>query len=463
MNHHGIIIKIIGAVIDVKFSKDYVPKIYNALKIKEKNLVLEVHQQLGEGIVRTIAIGNTEGISRNMIVIDTMNTIVVPVGKQTLGRILNALGDPIDFKGPINSTKYLPIHRSYPKYKDQSSNKEILNTGIKVIDLLCPFLKGGKIGLLGGAGVGKTVNMMELIRNISYEHKGYSVFSGVGERTREGNDFYQEMKQSNVIDRVSLVYGQMNESPGNRLRAAFTGLTIAEHFRDEGKNVLLFIDNIYRYTLAGCEVSALLGRMPSAAGYQPNLFEEMGKLQERITSTKTGSITSVQAIYIPADDLTDPSAVTIFSHLDSSIVLSRNIAELGIYPAIDPLESRSRQLDPLIIGEEHYNLAVSIKNILQKYKSLQDIISILGIDELSEEDKLIVNRARKIQKFFSQPFFVAENFTGMKGKTVSLQDIISDFKNIVDGKCDHIPEKYFYMVGTLKEVVEKFKKNYKKE
>jgi F-type H+-transporting ATPase subunit beta len=453
----GKIVEVIGAVIDVEFPRNSVPKIYDALVATEKNLTLEVQQQLGDGIVRTIAMGSTDGISRGLQVENTGRPIHVPVGKETLGRIMDVLGNPIDEAGPIGSQQTLPIHRAAPKFVEQSASAELLETGIKVIDLLCPFAKGGKVGLFGGAGVGKTVNMMELIRNIAIEHSGYSVFTGVGERTREGNDFYHEMKDSNVLDKVSLVYGQMNEPPGNRLRVALTGLTIAESFRDEGRDVLLFIDNIYRYTLAGTEVSALLGRMPSAVGYQPTLAEEMGVLQERITSTKTGSITSIQAVYVPADDLTDPSPATTFAHLDATVVLSRQIAELGIYPAIDPLDSTSRQLDPLTIGQEHYDVARAIQGTLQRYKELKDIIAILGMDELSEEDKLSVKRARKIQNFLSQPFFVAEVFTGSPGKYVPLEETIRGFKAIVDGEYDHLPEQAFYMVGNIEEAIAKAK------
>lgn len=454
---NGHITEIIGAVIDVEFPRAAVPNIYDALHVAEKSLVLEVQQQLGDGIVRTIAMGGTEGLKRGLTVKNTGKPIMVPVGEKTLGRIMNVLGEPIDELGPVDTHDYLPIHRKAPSFMDQASSAEVLETGIKVIDLLVPFAKGGKVGLFGGAGVGKTVNMMELIRNIAVEHSGYSVFAGVGERTREGNDFYHEMKESNVLDKVSLVYGQMNEPPGNRLRVALTGLTLAEKFRDEGRDVLLFIDNIYRYTLAGVEVSALLGRMPSAVGYQPTLAEEMGILQERITSTKTGSITSVQAVYVPADDLTDPSPATTFAHLDATVVLSRQIAELGIYPAIDPLDSSSRQLDPLIVGEEHYKVARGVQSTLQRYKELKDIIAILGMDELSEEDKLTVKRARKIQRFLSQPFFVAEIFTGSPGKYVSLADTLLGFKGILNGDFDHLPEQAFYMVGTIEEAVEKAK------
>lgn len=455
---NGTVDQIIGAVVDVQFPREQIPKVYDALNIIEHNLTLEVQQQLGDGKVRTIAMGPTEGLSRGLAVKNTGAAISVPVGTETLGRIMNVLGDPIDNKGPVGEKIRLPIHRAAPKIVDQSASQELLETGIKVIDLLCPFAKGGKVGLFGGAGVGKTVNMMELIRNIAIEHSGYSVFAGVGERTREGNDFYHEMKESNVLDKVSLVYGQMNEPPGNRLRVAFTGLTIAEAFRDEGRDVLLFIDNIYRYTLAGTEVSALLGRMPSAVGYQPTLASEMGALQERITSTKTGSITSIQAVYVPADDLTDPSPATTFAHLDATVVLSRQIAELGIYPAIDPLDSTSRQLDPLIIGQDHYDTARAVQSTLQRYKELKDIIAILGMDELSEEDKLTVQRARKIQRFLSQPFFVAEVFTGSPGKYVKLSDTIRGFKGILAGEYDHLPEQAFYMVGSIEEAVEKAEK-----
>ncbi|MDN3555924.1 F0F1 ATP synthase subunit beta [Halomonas maura] len=451
----GRIVQIIGAVIDVEFPRDDVPKVYDALKVSDKETVLEVQQQLGDGVVRTIAMGSTEGLKRGMDVANTGAAISVPVGKATLGRIMNVLGEPIDEAGEIGEEERMPIHRKAPGYADQAATSELLETGIKVIDLVCPFAKGGKVGLFGGAGVGKTVNMMELIRNIATEHSGYSVFAGVGERTREGNDFYHEMEESNVLDKVSLVYGQMNEPPGNRLRVALTGLTIAEKFRDEGRDVLLFVDNIYRYTLAGTEVSALLGRMPSAVGYQPTLAEEMGVLQERITSTKTGSITSVQAVYVPADDLTDPSPATTFSHLDATVVLARSIAELGIYPAIDPLDSTSRQLDPLVVGDEHYNTARGVQGVLQRYKELKDIIAILGMDELSDDDKLAVSRARKIQRFLSQPFFVAEVFTGSPGKYVSLKETIRGFQGILDGEFDELPEQAFYMVGTIDEAVEK--------
>ncbi|MCW8354924.1 F0F1 ATP synthase subunit beta [Marinomonas pontica] len=453
----GQIVQIIGAVIDVEFPRDSVPKVYDALTIEGKELVLEVQQQLGDGVVRTIAMGSTDGMKRGLAVENTNKPVSVPVGTKTLGRIMDVLGNPIDEKGPIGEEERWSIHRSAPSYAEQSSSNELLETGIKVIDLVCPFAKGGKVGLFGGAGVGKTVNMMELIRNIAIEHSGYSVFAGVGERTREGNDFYHEMTDSNVIDKVSLVYGQMNEPPGNRLRVALTGLTMAEKFRDEGRDVLFFVDNIYRYTLAGTEVSALLGRMPSAVGYQPTLAEEMGVLQERITSTKTGSITSVQAVYVPADDLTDPSPATTFSHLDATVVLSRDIASLGIYPAIDPLDSTSRQLDPLVIGQEHYDVARGVQMVLQRYKELKDIIAILGMDELSEEDKQTVNRSRKIQRFLSQPFFVAEVFTGSPGKYVSLKDTIRGFKGILDGEFDDLPEQAFYMIGSIDEAVEKAK------
>ena len=454
----GKIVQIIGAVVDVEFPRESLPKVYDALRVEGEGLVLEVQQQLGDGIVRTIAMGTTDGLKRGLDVNNTGAAISVPVGKKTLGRIMNVLGEPIDEKGPIGEDARWGIHRKAPSYEDQAAANELLETGIKVIDLVCPFAKGGKVGLFGGAGVGKTVNMMELIRNIAIEHSGYSVFAGVGERTREGNDFYHEMSEGGVLDKVSLVYGQMNEPPGNRLRVALTGLTMAEYFRDEGRDVLLFIDNIYRYTLAGTEVSALLGRMPSAVGYQPNLAEEMGVLQERITSTKVGSITSIQAVYVPADDLTDPSPATTFAHLDATVVLSRQIAELGIYPAVDPLDSTSRQLDPLVVGQEHYQVARSVQSTLQRYKELRDIIAILGMDELSEEDKLTVSRARKIQRFLSQPFFVAEVFTGAPGKYVSLKDTIAGFKGIVNGEFDEIPEQAFYMVGSVDEALEKAKK-----
>lgn len=453
----GKIVQIIGAVVDVEFPHHDVPKIYDALKVEKVNLILEVQQQLGDGVVRTIAMGSTDGLKRGLAVTNTGAPITIPVGKPTLGRIMNVLGEPIDEKGPIGTDQHLPIHRPAPNFDEQALSQELLETGIKVIDLICPFAKGGKVGLFGGAGVGKTVNMLELIRNIAIEHSGYSVFTGVGERTREGNDFYLEMKESNVLDKVALVYGQMNEPPGNRLRVGLTGLTIAESFRDEGKDVLLFVDNIFRYTLSGVEVSALLGRIPSAVGYQPTLAEEMGVLQERITSTKTGSITSVQAVYVPADDLTDPSPATTFAHLDATVVLSRQIAELGIYPAIDPLDSTSRQLDPLVVGQEHYEVALGVQKTLQRYKELKDIIAILGMDELSEEDKQIVGRARRIMRFLSQPFFVAEVFTGTPGRYVSTKETIRGFKGILNGEYDHLPEQAFYMVGTIDEAVEKAK------
>ncbi|MBK9131930.1 MAG: F0F1 ATP synthase subunit beta [Gammaproteobacteria bacterium] len=461
----GKIVQIIGAVIDVQFPRDGMPKVYDALFVDETKLTLEVQQQLGDGVVRTIAMGTSDGLTRGKSVSNTGAPISVPVGTETLGRIMDVLGTPIDERGAIGEKERWPIHRKAPSYEDQSGSTELLETGIKVIDLLCPFAKGGKVGLFGGAGVGKTVNMMELINNIATEHSGLSVFAGVGERTREGNDFYHEMQESGVVNvedfqksKVAMVYGQMNEPPGNRLRVALTGLTMAEKFRDEGRDVLLFIDNIYRYTLAGTEVSALLGRMPSAVGYQPTLAEEMGALQERITSTKTGSITSIQAVYVPADDLTDPSPATTFAHLDATVVLSRQIAELGIYPAVDPLDSTSRQLDPLVVGQEHYDTARSVQSTLQRYKELKDIIAILGMDELSETDRRIVARARKIQRFLSQPFTVAEVFTGTPGKYVSLKDSISAFKAIVAGEYDHLPEQAFYMVGTIDEAVEKAKK-----
>lgn len=463
-NAQGKIVQIIGAVVDVEFARESVPKVYDALKVDNTAITLEVQQQLGDGIVRTIALGSTDGLKRNLVATNTGRAISVPVGAGTLGRIMDVLGRPIDEAGPVDASDHWEIHRSAPSYEEQSSTNELLETGIKVIDLMCPFAKGGKVGLFGGAGVGKTVNMMELINNIAKAHSGLSVFAGVGERTREGNDFYHEMKESNVLDKVAMVYGQMNEPPGNRLRVALTGLTMAEYFRDEkdasgkGKDVLLFVDNIYRYTLAGTEVSALLGRMPSAVGYQPTLAEEMGVLQERITSTKTGSITSIQAVYVPADDLTDPSPATTFAHLDATVVLSRNIASLGIYPAVDPLDSTSRQLDPNVIGHEHYDTARRVQSTLQKYKELKDIIAILGMDELSEEDKQAVSRARKIERFFSQPFHVAEVFTGSPGKYVSLKDTIRGFKAIVDGEYDHLPEQAFYMVGGIEEAVEKAKK-----
>jgi len=455
--NQGKIVQIIGAVVDVEFPRDAVPNVMDALTIDDTEIMLEVQQQLGDGVVRTIALGSTDGLKRSMPVSNTGAPISVPVGEATLGRIMDVMGNPVDDAGPVKTDVRMPIHRRPPSYEEQAASNELLETGIKVIDLVCPFAKGGKVGLFGGAGVGKTVNMMELIRNIAIEHSGYSVFAGVGERTREGNDFYHEMKDSNVLDKVALVYGQMNEPPGNRLRVALTGLTIAENFRDEGRDVLMFIDNIYRYTLAGTEVSALLGRMPSAVGYQPTLAKEMGDLQERITSTKTGSITSIQAVYVPADDLTDPSPATTFAHLDATVVLSRNIAELGIYPAVDPLDSTSRQLDPLTVGQEHYDVARAVQGTLQRYKELKDIIAILGMDELSEEDKATVARARKIERFFSQPFFVAEVFTGSPGIYVSLQDTIRGFKGIVEGEYDHLPEQAFYMVGSIEQAVEKAK------
>ena len=454
----GKIVEIIGAVVDVEFPRAEVPKVYDALTVDQTDLTLEVQQQMGDGIVRTIAMGSSDGLQRGLSVTNTGQPILVPVGEPTLGRIMNVLGEPVDEAGPVESENHWPIHRKAPGFTDQASAVEILETGIKVIDLIMPIAKGGKIGLFGGAGVGKTVTLMELIRNIAIEHAGYSVFAGVGERTREGNDFYHEMREADVLNKVALVYGQMNEPPGNRLRVALAGLTISEYFRDEGRDVLLFIDNIYRYTLAGVEVSALLGRMPSAVGYQPTLAAEMGILQERITSTRTGSITSFQAIYVPADDLTDPSPATTFAHLDATLVLSRQIAELGIYPAVDPLDSTSRQLDPLVVGHEHYETARAVQGTLQRYKELRDIIAILGMDELSEEDKQIVSRARKIQRFLSQPFFVAETFTGSAGKYVSLADTIKGFQGIVDGEYDHIPEQAFYMVGPIEEVVEAHQK-----
>ncbi|MHB1607778.1 MAG: F0F1 ATP synthase subunit beta [Acidiferrobacter thiooxydans] len=451
----GKIVQVIGAVVDVEFERATIPKIYDALKVTDTDLVLEVQQQLGDGVVRTIAMGSSDGLKRGLACVNTGRPIEVPVGAATLGRIMDVLGRPIDEQGPVASEMVRGIHRPPPRFDELAASTEVLETGIKVIDLMCPFAKGGKVGLFGGAGVGKTVNMMELIRNIAIEHSGYSVFAGVGERTREGNDFYHEMKEGGVLDKVALVYGQMNEPPGNRLRVGLTGLTIAEHFRDEGRDVLLFIDNIYRYTLAGTEVSALLGRMPSAVGYQPTLAEEMGVLQERITSTKTGSITSVQAVYVPADDLTDPSPATTFAHLDATVVLSRQVAELGIYPAVDPLDSTSRQLDPQVIGENHYDTARKVQSILQRYKELQDIIAILGMDELSADDKLIVTRARKIQRFLSQPFFVAEVFTGTPGTYVPLKETIRGFKAIAEGEYDEIPEQAFYMVGTIDEALAK--------
>ena len=459
----GKIVQIIGAVVDIQFDRGGMPKVFDALTIAEGGLVLEVQQQLGDGVVRAIAMGSTDGLKRGLTVLNTGNPISVPVGAGTLGRIMDVLGNPVDEAGPVQCETTWAIHRKAPSFDELSPTTELLETGIKVIDLVCPFAKGGKVGLFGGAGVGKTVNMMELINNIAKAHSGLSVFAGVGERTREGNDFYHEMKDSNVLDKVAMVYGQMNEPPGNRLRVALTGLTMAEYFRDEkdasgkGRDVLLFVDNIYRYTLAGTEVSALLGRMPSAVGYQPTLAEEMGRLQERITSTKAGSITSIQAVYVPADDLTDPSPATTFAHLDATVVLSRDIASLGIYPAVDPLDSTSRQLDPLVVGEEHYGIARSVQQTLQRYKELRDIIAILGMDELSAEDKLAVARARKIQRFLSQPFHVAEVFTGSPGKYVPLKETLRAFKGIVAGEYDHLPEQAFYMVGTIDEAVEKAK------
>ena len=460
----GKIVQCIGAVIDVEFPRDGMPHVYDALKMDGSELTLEVQQQLGDGIVRTIALGSSDGLRRGMMVSNTGAPISVPVGQATLGRIMDVLGRPIDEVGPINAEKTLSIHQKAPTFEELSPSQELLETGIKVIDLVCPFAKGGKVGLFGGAGVGKTVNMMELINNIATKHSGLSVFAGVGERTREGNDFYHEMMEAGVVvkedlskSKVAMVYGQMNEPPGNRLRVALTGLTMAESFRDEGRDVLFFVDNIYRYTLAGTEVSALLGRMPSAVGYQPTLAEEMGRLQERITSTKTGSITSIQAVYVPADDLTDPSPATTFGHLDSTVVLSRDIAALGIYPAVDPLDSTSRQLDPHVVGDEHYSTARAVQATLQRYKELRDIIAILGMDELSPEDKLAVARARKIQRFLSQPFTVAEVFTGSPGKYVTLKDTIKGFKMIVAGECDSLPEQAFYMVGTIEEAFEKAK------
>ena len=457
----GKIVQIIGPVVDVEFPRDAIPNVFDALKLVDTDLTLEVQQLLGDGVVRTIAMGSSDGLKRGLAVANTGNPISVPVGMKTLGRIMDVLGNPIDEAGPIGADDDWAIHRAAPKFDELSSSSELLETGIKVIDLLCPFAKGGKVGLFGGAGVGKTVNMMELINNIAKAHSGLSVFAGVGERTREGNDFYHEMKESNVLDKVAMVYGQMNEPPGNRLRVALTGLTMAEYFRDQkdengkGRDVLLFIDNIYRYTLAGTEVSALLGRMPSAVGYQPTLAEEMGRLQERIASTQTGSITSIQAVYVPADDLTDPSPATTFAHLDATVVLSRDIASLGIYPAVDPLDSTSRQLDPAVLGEEHYSVARGVQATLQKYKELRDIIAILGMDELSEEDKLTVMRARKIQRFLSQPFHVAEVFTGSPGKYVPLRDTIKGFKAILSGEYDHLPEQAFYMVGGIDEAAAK--------
>ena len=459
----GKIVQIIGAVVDVEFPRDAIPHVFDALKLVENDLTLEVQQLLGDGVVRTIAMGSSDGLKRGMAVNNTGAPITVPVGRETLGRIMDVLGNPVDEAGPVNASNTRAIHQEAPKFDELSSTTELLETGIKVIDLLCPFAKGGKVGLFGGAGVGKTVNMMELINNIAKAHSGLSVFAGVGERTREGNDFYHEMKDSNVLDKVAMVYGQMNEPPGNRLRVALTGLTMAEYFRDEkdesgkGRDVLFFVDNIYRYTLAGTEVSALLGRMPSAVGYQPTLAEEMGRLQERITSTQTGSITSIQAVYVPADDLTDPSPATTFAHLDATVVLSRDIASLGIYPAVDPLDSTSRQLDPMVLGQEHYDVARGVQSTLQKYKELRDIIAILGMDELSDEDKLTLMRARKIQRFLSQPFHVAEVFTGSPGKYVPLRDTIAGFKAILSGEYDHLPEQAFYMVGGIEEAAEKAK------
>ncbi|RFO94789.1 F0F1 ATP synthase subunit beta [Rhodoferax lacus] len=465
MQAQGKIVQCIGAVVDVEFPRDRMPRVYDALKMEGSPLTLEVQQQLGDGIVRTIALGSSDGLRRGLVVYNTGAQITVPVGKATLGRIMDVLGTPIDERGPVDQTQTASIHRKAPAYDELSPSQELLETGIKVIDLVCPFAKGGKVGLFGGAGVGKTVNMMELINNIAKAHSGLSVFAGVGERTREGNDFYHEMADSGVVNlekledsKVAMVYGQMNEPPGNRLRVALTGLTIAESFRDEGKDVLFFVDNIYRYTLAGTEVSALLGRMPSAVGYQPTLAEEMGRLQERITSTKVGSITSIQAVYVPADDLTDPSPATTFAHLDSTVVLSRDIASLGIYPAVDPLDSTSRQLDPLVVGADHYDTARAVQGTLQRYRELRDIIAIMGMDDLAPEDKLAVARARKIQRFLSQPFHVAEVFTGSPGKYVSLAETIRGFKMIVSGECDHLPEQAFYMVGTIDEAFEKAKK-----
>ena len=453
----GRIVSVIGAVIDVEFPRNDVPKVYDALMIDENNTTLEVQQQLGDGVVRTIAMGSSEGISRGLAVSNTEGPISVPVGEQTLGRIMDVLGNPIDDRGPINETERMPIHRAPPTFEEQAGSRDLLETGVKVIDLICPFARGGKVGLFGGAGVGKTVTMLELINNIASEHSGLSVFAGVGERTREGNDFYHEMQDAGVIDKIAMVFGQMNEPPGNRLRVALSGLTMAEKFRDDGRDVLFFVDNIYRYTLAGTEVSALLGRMPSAVGYQPTLAEEMGVLQERITTTKSGSITSIQAVYVPADDLTDPSPATTFAHLDSTVTLSRDIASLGIYPAVDPLDSTSRLLDPLVVGDEHYDVAEGVKSILQRYKELKDIIAILGMDGLSEEDKLTVYRARKVSQFFSQPMHVAEVFTGQPGVYVSLADTIRSFKGIMDGEYDDLPEASFSMVGSIEQAIEKAK------
>jgi len=453
----GRIVQVIGAVIDVEFPRNEVPRVYDALLVGDLSLTLEVQQQLGDGVVRTIAMGSSEGVARGLAVSNTNDPILVPVGEETLGRIMDVLGNPIDEKGPIGEKSRMPIHRAPPAYDEQAGGRDLLETGVKVIDLICPFAKGGKVGLFGGAGVGKTVTMLELINNIASEHAGLSVFAGVGERTREGNDFYHEMQDAGVLDKIAMVFGQMNEPPGNRLRVALSGLTMAEKFRDDGKDVLFFVDNIYRYTLAGTEVSALLGRMPSAVGYQPTLAEEMGVLQERITTTKTGSITSIQAVYVPADDLTDPSPATTFAHLDSTVTLSRDIASLGIYPAVDPLDSTSRQLDPLVVGEEHYNIAQGVKGVLQKYKELKDIIAILGMDELSEEDKLTVYRARKVAQFFSQPMHVAEVFTGQPGVYVSLADTIRSFKGILEGEYDDLPEAAFSMVGSIEQAIEKAK------
>jgi len=459
----GSIVQVIGAVVDVEFARDAMPKIFNALNVDGTDIVLEAQQQLGDGVVRCIALGSTDGLKRGIPVTNTGASIMVPVGVKTLGRVMDVLGRPIDEAGPIGEEKRMPIHRKPPSYEDQAGGNDVLETGIKVIDLIMPIARGGKVGLFGGAGVGKTVTLMELIRNIAIEHSGFSVFAGVGERTREGNDFYHEMKDADVLSKVSLVYGQMNEPPGNRLRVALTGLTMAEEFRDQGNDVLMFIDNIYRYTLAGTEVSALLGRMPSAVGYQPTLALEMGLLQERITTTKTGSITSFQAVYVPADDLTDPSPATTFAHLDATLVLSRNVAEQGIYPAVDPLDSTSRLLDPNLIGQEHYDVARGVQGVLQRYKELKDIIAILGMDELSEEDKQVVSRARKVARFLSQPFFVAETFTGSAGKYVTLKDTIRAFKGIIEGEYDHLPEQAFYMVGGIEEAVAKGTEMAKKE
>jgi len=459
----GTIVQVIGAVVDVEYERDAMPRLFDALTVDNTEITLEVQQQLGDGVVRTIALGSTDGLKRGLRVSNTGAYISVPVGEKTLGRVMDVLGRPIDEAGPIGAEKHMPIHRQAPSYEEQAGGNDVLETGIKVIDLIMPIARGGKVGLFGGAGVGKTVALMELIRNIAIEHSGFSVFAGVGERTREGNDFYHEMKDADVLGKVALVYGQMNEPPGNRLRVALTGLTMAEEFRDQGKDVLMFIDNIYRYTLAGTEVSALLGRMPSAVGYQPTLALEMGLLQERITTTRTGSITSFQAVYVPADDLTDPSPATTFAHLDATLVLSRGIAEQGIYPAVDPLDSTSRLLDPNLIGQEHYDMARAVQGVLQRYKELKDIIAILGMDELSEEDKAVVARARKVQRFLSQPFFVAETFTGSAGKYVSLKDTIRGFKGIIEGEYDHLPEQAFYMVGGIEEAVAKGAEMAKKE